>query len=139
MATKKKKPISVASRKAKARKLQNYVAQCISEITGIPVEKDGEIEGRPMGQTGRDVILRGKAKDLFYFHGIECKAQEALNIWDALKQAEEHGGKPIVFFKRNRSETYVALKAEDFFELYEMALKEIENDKKGNKTKRDKD
>lgn len=125
MATKKKKPISVASRKAKARRLQNYVAQCISKMLCIPVEKDGEIEGRPMGQTGRDVILRGDAKDLFIFHGIECKNQEALNIWDALKQAEEHGGKPIVFFKRNRTDTYVALKAEDFFELYEIALKEI--------------
>jgi len=120
-----KKSISVASRKAKARRLQNYVAVCISKILGIPVEKDGDIEPRPMGQTGRDVILRGKAKELFIFNGIECKNQEALNIWQALAQAEEHGGKPIVFFKRNRSDTYVAMKAEDFFELYEMALKEI--------------
>ena len=130
----KKKPISVASRKAKARRLQNDIAKRISQTTNIPAQKDGDIEPRPMGQTGRDVILRGEAKKKFIFHGIECKNQEALNIWQALAQAEEHGGKPIVFFKRNRSETYVAMKADDFFELYKLALEEICN---GNKQERD--
>ena len=121
----KKKPISVASRKAKGRRLQQKIAEYISKITNIPATKDGDIESRPMGQSGRDVILRGKAKEMFTFHGIECKARESLNIWQALAQAEEHGGKPIVFFKRNRSEIYAALKAEDFFDLYKLAMKEI--------------
>lgn len=121
----KKKPISAASRKAKGRRLQKEIAEYIGKLLNIPVEKDGDLDVRPMGQGGRDVILRGKALKQFIFHGIECKNQEALNIWSALAQAEEHGGKPIVFFKRNRSDTYVAMKAEDFFELYEMALKEI--------------
>lgn len=118
----KKKSISPASRKAKGRRLQKQIAELISKTTNIPAQKDGDIEPRPMGQGGRDVILRGRAKELFIFHGIECKNQEALNIWKALLQAEEHGGKPIVFFKRNRSDTYVALKVEDFFELYDLAL-----------------
>lgn len=135
----KKKPISVAARKAKGRRLQKRIAEFISKITGIPVEKDGDIESRPMGQNGRDVILRGKAKEMFIFHGIECKNREALNIWQALTQAEEHGGKPIVFFKRNRSEIYTALKAEDFFDLYELALKEIMDGKERDKIKRDED
>lgn len=137
---KKKKTISVASRKAKGRRLQKLIAEYISKITGIPVEKDGDIESRPMGQSGRDVILRGKAKELFCFHGIECKARESLNIWQALEQAEEHGGKPIVFFKRNRSDTYVALRAEDFFDLYEEILKgeQLNAKKKRDKTKRNK-
>ena len=121
----KKKPISVAARKAKGRRLQKEIAEYISKLTGIPAQKDGDIESRPMGQSGRDVILRGEAKKMFTFHGIECKNREALNIWQALIQAEEHGGKPIVFFKRNRSETYVALKADDFFDLYKLAMKEI--------------
>jgi hypothetical protein len=118
----KKKPISVACRKAKGRRLQKEIAEYISKTINIPAMKDGDIESRPMGQAGRDVILRG----------------EALNIWQALAQAEEHGGKPIVFFKRNRSETYVALKADDFFELYELALEEILNGK-DNKDQCDKD
>jgi hypothetical protein len=135
----KKKPISVASRKAKGRRLQQKIAEYISKTINIPVQKDGDIESRPMGQSGRDVILRGKAKELFIFHGIECKARESLNIWQALSQAEEHGGKPIVFFKRNRSETYAVLKADDFFDLYELALKEIIDGKERDKTKCDKD
>jgi len=119
---KKKKPISVASRKAKGRKLQRIAAEYISKITGIPVEKDGDLDVRPMGQSGRDVILRGKAKEIFSFHGIECKWNEKLNIWQAIKQAEEHGGKPIVFFKRNNSDVYVVTKIEDFFDLYKKTL-----------------
>jgi len=134
-----KKSISVAARKAKGRRLQKRIAEYISKITNIPVQKDGDIEPRQMGQSGRDVILRGRAKELFMFHGIECKNQETISIWKALAQAEEHGGKPIVFFKRNRSEIYATLKAEDFFELYELALKEIKKNVKRNKTKRNKD
>ena len=120
---KKKKPISIASRKAKGRKLQRIAAEYISKVTGIPIEKDGNIDMRLMGDSGRDVILRGKAKELFTFHGIECKFHEKLNIWQAIKQAEEHGGKPIVFFKRSRSDVYVVTKIEDFFDLYEKTLK----------------
>lgn len=136
---KKKVASTAASRKAKGRRLQKQIAECISKIIGIPAQKDGDIESRAMGQAGRDVILRGKAKERFIFHGIECKAQESLSIWKALAQAGEHGGKPIVFFKRNRSETYVALKADDFFDLYKLALKEIINGEERDKTKRDKD
>ena len=134
-----KKTISVASRKAKGRKLQQKIAEYISKTINIPAQKDGDIESRPMGQSGRDVILRGKAKEMFIFHGIECKARESLNIWQALAQAEEHGGKPIVFFKRNRSETYAVVKADDFFELYKLALKEIMNGEERDKDKCDKD
>ena len=123
----KKKPISIASRKAKGRRLQQEIAEYISKLLNIPAQKDGDIESRPMGQSGRDVILRGEAKNKFIFHGIECKPRECLNIWQALDQAEEHGGKPIVFFKRNRSDTYVAMKVDDFFDLYKLALKEIMN------------
>lgn len=130
MANKKKVASTAASRKAKGRRLQKDIAERISQITNIPAKKDGDIEPRPMGQTGRDVILRGEAKEKFIFHGIECKAQEALNIWQALAQAGEHGGKPIVFFKRNRSKTYVAMEVDDFFELYELALKEMERCRK---------
>ncbi len=116
--------IKIASAKAKGRILQKRVAEMISKVLCIPVEKDGEIEPRPMGQTGRDVILRGRAKELFCFHGIECKNSEKVSIWDAIRQAESHGGKPIVFFKRNNSDIYVVLKAADFFELYEQVIKE---------------
>ena len=50
-----KKRIKVSSAKAKARILQNWVAQKISEITGIACGKDCQIEGREMGQQGTAV------------------------------------------------------------------------------------
>ena len=91
----KKKSISVASRKAKGRRLQREIAERIAKVLDMKVERDGSIDVRPMGQGGRDVILRGQALEQFIFHGIECKNTEALAIWKALAQAEEHGGKPI--------------------------------------------
>ena len=66
-----KNRISVKSAKAKARRLQDWTAKRISEITGIPVEKDGDVEPRQMGQAGVDVILRGEALKLVPF-SIEC-------------------------------------------------------------------
>ena len=128
--------IKPRSRKNKGARLQKKIAEYISKVVGIPVEKDGSIESRPMGLSGRDVILRGRAKELFIFHGIECKNTEKISIWSAIAQAEEHGGKPIVFFKRNRSKIYATLEADDFFELYKLALKEIMNGK-DSKDKRD--
>lgn len=81
---KKKRRISVQAAKAKARRQQNEVAECISKVLDIPVEKDGDIEGRQMGQSGPDVILRGKAKELFDFN-IECKDWDR---WDMQKFIE---------------------------------------------------
>lgn len=63
--------ISVKSRKAKARRLQQWVAQKISDITGIECGKDEDIESREMGQSGVDIKLRGDAKYMFPF-SVEC-------------------------------------------------------------------
>lgn len=67
--------------------------------------------------TGRDLLLSPLALQQFPF-AIEVKNQEKLSIWEALKQAETHVQTdrelPLLFFKRNRSELYVALKAHDF-------------------------
>lgn len=110
-----KKRITPSSAKAKSRRLQKEIAAYISNMLDIPLEKDGDIESRPMGQSGPDVILRGEAKKLFIFTGLECKNQETLSIWAAMEQAMAHGGKPIVFFKRNRSDTYVYYVGKGFF------------------------
>ncbi|KKN17104.1 hypothetical protein LCGC14_0969170, partial [marine sediment metagenome] len=59
------------------------------------------------------------AKQLLPF-SFECKNQEKLNIWSALKQAQENrseGDAPIVAFTRNRSDIYVALRFDDFLKL----------------------
>ena len=58
-----------------------------------------------------------RARELFPF-GIECKAQETLNIWQALEQARINAEKeklmPLLVFKRNRSDIYVCLRLADF-------------------------
>lgn len=82
----KKRRITVASAKAKARNLQNWTGQQVSRVTGITFGKDEDIEGRPMGQAGTDIILHGDALKIFPFD-VECKNQErwSLNAW--IKQA----------------------------------------------------
>lgn len=52
---------------------------------------------------------------------IEAKNVEKLNIWNALQQSKKDAGDdeiPIVVFKRNRSDTYVALPFDEFMELF---------------------
>lgn len=70
------------------------------------------------GDTGPDLKLLGEWAKLNF--AIECKNQEALQIWAAIKQAQSHvvGDQiPILAFKRNKSELMVCLKAADFFKL----------------------
>jgi hypothetical protein len=116
--------ISIQSRKSKGRKLQQWIAQKISELLDIPVEKDGEIESRPMSQSGTDVILRGKAADMFRF-SVEAKFQESLSIPAWIRQAKENEKKGtdwLLICKRSREKPIVIIDAEAFFRLCEKAL-----------------
>jgi hypothetical protein len=122
--TKKKAPISIASRKAKARELQKYVAQKISDITGIPCGKDELIESREMGQAGSDIKLIGPAKKAFPF-AVECKRQEKLNLHDAIKQAKANQTKDtdwLVVTRRSNEEAIITMDADKFFEMYERLI-----------------
>ena len=124
MTKKKKKPISIASRKAKGRGLQKWVAQRISDITGIPCGKDEDIESRPMGQSGVDVILRSKAKILCPW-SIECKNCESWSIPAWIQQAKDNWKKGtdwLLFIKKSRHEEIVIMDAEAFFKIYKSYL-----------------
>jgi len=113
------------SRKNKGARLQKWVANKISEITGIPVKKDGDIESRQMGQSGTDVILRGNALHWFPF-SIECQNAEKWDVHGKIKQAKTNRKKEtswLCFFKRNREKPIVVLDAEVFFEIYEELIK----------------
>jgi hypothetical protein len=77
------------------------------------------------GCTGEDVLLSPKARQIYPL-AIECKNQESLNIWSALKQADSHVKEDLtacVFFKRNHSKLYVALDAEAFI----LMLSDLDN------------
>jgi hypothetical protein len=58
---------------------------------------------------------------------IEAKHVEKLNIWAALQQAEKECGtkRPCLFFKRNRSEWYIAFRAEDILK----ELREVQGER----------
>lgn len=130
----KKKPISIASRKAKARELQKYVASKISEITGIPCGKDELIESREMGQAGSDVKLIGEAQKLFPF-AVECKRTEKLDLFGAIRQAKTNMKKGvdwIVVHRRSQEEAFVTLDADVFFEIIGEIIYEVHNKQSDN-------
>lgn len=82
--------------------------------------EDADIAVVPSGVPGRDLWLSPKAQSHYPF-AIENKNCEKLNVWEALAQAQNHVKNekeiPVLFFKRNRSELYVSLKAKDFLKL----------------------
>lgn len=115
-------------KKAKGRSLQNWVAEQIRELTGLPKT---DVAPAVMGESGMDIKLSQAARKIFGF-SVECKNQEKLNIWQSLEQAEKCGKsenlKPLLVFKRSTSSRYAVLKAEDFFSL----IKELNELKKEN-------
>lgn len=102
-----------SSAKAKGRNLQKTVRDEL--LKRYPQLTENDVRSTSMGASGVDILLSEAALNLFPF-AVECKAQESLNIWSALGQAEENKGKhtPLLCFKRNRTDIYVALKLEDF-------------------------
>ena len=112
------------SAKAKGKRLQNKVTTILQEKYSSVLEK-GDFKSTTMGEHGMDVQLSPAARKVFPF-AIECKNQEALNIWKSLEQAETNseGLMPLLIFKRNKSKIYISLEISDFLKLLD-----------GNKTK----
>jgi hypothetical protein len=111
--------VKTSSCKAKGRRTCAHVRERL--LFWAPDLKDGDIAVTPSGVTGVDVYLSPAAKCVYPF-AIECKNQEALNIWSSLKQAQSHvksesDGTPLLVFTRNREDVFVALKLEDFLRL----------------------
>ena len=104
------------SRKAKGRRLQNFVRDKILKV--FKHLKKEDVQVALMSQQGPDIKLSRIAKRLVPYQ-FECKNQEKINIWESLKQSEENSGDypPVLVFKRNRSKTYVVLEIEDFIDL----------------------
>jgi hypothetical protein len=104
------------SRKAKGRILQNLVREILVDL-GIP---EVDVLSTPMGLAGCDILLSKSARELFPF-GVECKSQEAIQIWAALEQCEENARKealiPALVFKRARTHPWVAIPLGDFVQM----------------------
>lgn len=99
--------ITVASRKAKGRNLQKWVAQKLAALSGLtytPGDDESEIDTRPMGQAGVDIILRGMAAKMFPF-AFECKNGESFQLVKSIEQARANSSKErpwIIVHKRKK-------------------------------------
>ena len=107
-----------SSKKAKGRNLQKQVASDLRNKTGLPEE---DIQSKPMGTFGSDIIMSSAALAQFPF-SIECKNQENIAIWSAFQQAIENGERekrtPILVYKRNRSDLMITMRWDDFLKAY---------------------
>jgi len=124
--------MKTSSAKAKGRRLQQWVTEKVSEITGIKSGKDELIQSREMGQSGTDVKLIGKARKMFPF-SVECKNQENWSIPAYVKQAKENtltGTDWLLFIKKNRHDTLVVMDAKQFFKWFGLLVKYIWENKK---------
>jgi len=105
------------SGKNKGAKFQKEIKELLHEY--YPQIHQDDIKVSVMGESGRDIHLFGDARLLIPL-SIECKNVERLNIWSAIKQAEQNateGTLPVVFFRRNREKAKVVLDAEEFIKL----------------------
>ena len=98
--------MKTSSAKAKGRKLQQWV------VTKL-------LESRPMGSSGEDVIMGVQSRKQFPY-SIECKNQEAVNVWKAMEQCQTNckDYEPLVIIKRNKSKPLALVDAEYFIKLH---------------------
>ena len=106
----------IRSRKAKGRRLQNWVRDSLRGL--FLTLTDDDVRVAIMGETGSDIKLSKTAKKLFPYD-IECKNTEGWKkVYDAYDQADGHGDdSPLVFIKMNRRNPLVIVDAKFFLKL----------------------
>lgn len=106
------------SAKQKGRKHQQSVRDKF--LHAAPELDNKDIRSVPMGVSGEDLWMSTKAEEI-YPYSVECKNVEKLNVWQAIKQAEDEAKKngkiPLVAFTKNKEDTYVAIPIEEFLAL----------------------
>ena len=122
---KKPRRISRKAAKQKGRELQKWTAKWVSRITAIPWGKDKPIQPRGGSQTGVDIMLVGKAREMFPF-SVENKWWERWTVLEWIKQAKANqieGTNWLLICKKNNMEPVVIMDAAAFFRIYRMVLK----------------
>lgn len=107
--------MKTSSGKNKGRRLQQWVVKQLVDYLGCHPE---DMESRPMGSGGEDIILGRESRRLFPY-SVECKNVERLNVWGAYDQAKANCKEyePIVVMKKNKRKPVVVVDAEHFFEM----------------------
>ena len=106
------------SRKAKGRRLQNWVRdELLSLFTNL---SDDDIYCAIMGESGADVKFSLNAQKILPF-SIECKNKETFKgMYDIIKQAQGNSKKtqlPLGIIKMNNFEPLAILNARFFFKI----------------------
>lgn len=117
--------MKTSSAKAKGRVLQDKVREMYREIGRLYGLVDGDIEARPMGQAGVDIIFSPRALEVFN-HSVECKKHAAVRIpaefISHYKKYKDDASLKLLFSENNRSEPLVTMLAEDFMFILEELL-----------------
>lgn len=111
--------IKPRSAKNKGLGWQKEIAELVSRITGFSYNQGDDdclIHSRESGLNGTDVILRGKAKEIFDY-AIECKASENISLPDWVRQAKQNSvNDNWLLFVKNRNLGKMAIMPLDTFE-----------------------
>ena len=113
--------ITTASKKAKARTLQNKLREELLKL--FPELHVDDIKSTPMGVQGEDVQLSPAARQKLPYQ-FECKSMARFVGYTIMDQAKSHGKyKPVSVIKADRKQPLVMLQLNDFLELLEEAKK----------------
>ena len=107
-----------SSRKAKGRRLQNWVRDTLLSV--FTMLDDNDVSCAIMGETGEDIKLSNPAKKLIPY-SFECKNKETFKgIYDIVQQAQ-HNAKvnevPIAVIKMNKFQPLAIVDATHFIKL----------------------
>lgn len=120
MTDEKRKGISTASCKQKARKLQQLVARRI--LQAFPDLTEDDVLSNPMGSGGEDVLMSRASRDKFPF-SVECKAHSKIAVYKFYEQAARNTPnsqiEPLVVIKADRKKPLVLIDLEAFMSLWD--------------------
>ena len=110
--------IAVRSRKAKGRRLQNWVRDTLLSI--FKTLDDNDISCAIMGETGEDIKLSNPAKKLIPY-SFECKNKQTFKgIYDIIEQAHSNCKPtqvPLGIIKMNNLQPLAIVDARHFLDL----------------------
>lgn len=110
--------MTVKSAKAKGRRLQQLVRDMILD-TFPQLELDTDVRSAIMGETGEDIKLSSKARQVFPY-SVECKSLKKIAVYNYYDQAAANtptGCLPLVVLKQDRRKPLVLVDLEKFMEL----------------------
>ena len=110
--------MTVKSAKAKGRRLQQLMRDLILD-TFPQLELDTDVRSAIMGETGEDIKLSSKARQVFPY-SVECKSLKKIAVYNHYDQAVANtpeGCTPLVVLKQDRRKPLVLVDLEKFMEL----------------------